>query len=96
MALTELAQRTLGDGSQTVITLFHLNDDALIVEARNVNGSTSMVVSPSEALDAFHHPFSRDEWLSYPGTKLAAQRQALRELAPAEYARLEAIEATDA
>lgn len=88
MALTELAQRTLGDGSQTVITLFQLNADALFIEARNCNGTTSTIVDPAEALTAFLHPFSRAEWLDFPSK---ASRNALAVIAPAEYARLEEI-----
>ncbi len=86
-----LHERTLNDGSQTCISLVYVNPDLIIIRAANAQGETSTIVDPAMAHYAFHHPFSRPEWLSYPGTAEAKAKQALAELTPDQYARLEAI-----
>lgn len=87
-----LSERTLNDGSQTVISLLYLNADTCIIRAANARGETSTIVDPADAHYAFHHPFSRPEWLDYPGTEAAKAKQALRELTPAQYAALEDVQ----
>lgn len=65
--MREVDTRTLHDGSQTTITLFASEDGRFVIEARNANGSSAVVAERHEAARIFKHPFSRSDWLEYPG-----------------------------
>jgi hypothetical protein len=86
-----IAERTLNDGSQTQIRLYIVNADAAVVEAVNEKGTTSVLVDAADAFRAWMHPFSRPEWLDYPGTDEAREKRALAALTEAEYKALEAV-----
>lgn len=65
--MIELAERTLADGSQTVITLFHRPAESdCLVSASNLHGTSTVAVSLTDAAQAYWHPFSRENWLTYP------------------------------
>lgn len=67
-----LASRQLADGSGTVITLYReTTTRELTVEAVNRNGTSEKTAEPSEALWMYNHPFSRKDWLDYPGINAA-------------------------
>lgn len=63
-----LASRALNDGSRTVISLLS-DGERFIVQAENANGKVTTSVTAADAYNAYMHPFSRAEWLSYPGTE---------------------------
>ncbi len=66
--MREVDERKLNDGSGTVIRLL-IGPDHAMVEAENVNGVERTVVDWMDAAECFYHPFSRVEWLSYPGSR---------------------------
>lgn len=65
--MLEVDSRTLVDGSGTVVTLWACDDGRFIVEAVNGQGRSAVSVTAHEAGYVFRHPFSRPEWLDYPG-----------------------------
>lgn len=95
--MREVCSRTLGDGSGTVITLFFEDAETLIVEAVNVNGSSSCTVhDPAMAADWFNHPFCGDGELHRLDFPMAGGREFVtRPLSPAEYALAEALSLTE-
>ncbi len=64
--MDELASRALRDGSGTVISLL-TDGKTFVVKAENVNGSCSVTVARADAARCYMHPFSRTDWLDYPG-----------------------------
>ena len=59
-------ERTLSDGSGTVISLSQ-DGERFIIAARNGQGHSAVSVDRAEALQCYRHPFSRSDWLDYPG-----------------------------
>lgn len=86
--MRELDHRELGDGSQTTITLYLTDENTLLVEAVNANGTSSGVPPADEALDWFQHPFCNEDRLDYP---TAGRRAAQRPLTSTEYQLVEAL-----
>ena len=86
--MREVMQRELGDGSQTVITLYLLDDGTLIVEAVNRHGTSSGVPAQADALDWYNHPFCSEDRLDYP---VPGRNAPQRALTADEYALAEAL-----
>lgn len=87
----ELHSRTLKDGSGTVIKLHQTDDGRFRVTAENGCGTSECIVDAADASMAFKHPFSRADWLDYPGVNTPLDTGAA--MTPVEYALAEAIDA---
>ena len=64
--MLEIDTRTLCDGSATTITLAK-DGERFVVTAKNAAGSSTVIVDREDAAECYMHPFSRSEWLDYPG-----------------------------
>jgi len=89
--VTTIDTRVVNDGTGTTVTLYQ-HGETYVVEAVNDRGTACVTLHDrADAARCYMHPFSRTDWLDYPGLTEDA-RGIGRPLSSTEYALAEQLE----